>query len=47
MKKIIPVLSVMFVFLGFALPSFAVITPEEAMSETYIQGHDIPMKCQD
>lgn len=39
MKKIIPVLSIMFVFLGFALPSFAVITPEEAMSETYIQGH--------
>lgn len=39
MKKIIPVLSIMFVFAGFALPSFAVITPEEAMSETYIHGH--------
>lgn len=39
MKKIVTVLSIMFVFLSLALPSFAVITPEEAMSETYIQGH--------
>lgn len=36
MRKI---LSVIFVYIAFVLPSFAVITPEEATSETYIQNH--------
>ncbi len=36
MKKI---LTVLFVFAFFGLPSVAVITPEEATSETYIQNH--------
>ena len=39
MKKILSTLFVTFVFFALALPSLAVITPEEAMSETYIQGH--------
>ena len=39
MKKIFSALSVIFVFFALALPAKAVITPEEAMSETYIQGH--------
>jgi len=36
MKKI---LSLLFIFIAFKLPSFAVITPEEATSESYIQNH--------
>lgn len=36
MKKFLPI---MFVLLAINLPSFAAITPEEAMSETYIQNH--------
>lgn len=36
MKKI---LSLMFVFVTFGLPSMAVITPEEATSEKYIENH--------
>lgn len=39
MKKIFSALSVIFVFCAVSLPSLAVITPEEAMSETYVQGH--------
>ena len=39
MKKIFSALFLTFVFVSFALPSFAVITPEEEMSETYIKGH--------
>jgi len=39
MKKIFSALSVIFVFFALAVPALAVITPEEAMSETYIQGH--------
>lgn len=36
MKRI---LSLLFVFMSFGLPSLAVITPEDAMSETYIRNH--------
>ena len=36
MKKI---LSVLFILSVFVLPSSAIITPEEATSETYIQNH--------
>lgn len=36
MKKF---LSALFVFTAFSLPTFAVITPEEATSEAYIQNH--------
>lgn len=36
MKKI---LSLLFIFVAFGLPSLAVITPEEATSQTYIQNH--------
>jgi hypothetical protein len=39
MKKIFSALLLTFVSMSFASPSFAVITPEEAMSQTYIQGH--------
>ena len=39
MKKILSALFATFVFFALSLPSLAVITPEEAMSETYIQGH--------
>lgn len=36
MKK---VLSALFIYSILALPSLAVITPDEALSDTYIQGH--------
>lgn len=39
MKKSLSILFILSVFVINALPSFAVITPEEEMSETYIKGH--------
>ena len=36
MKKI---LSLLFVFVTFGLPSLAAITPEDAISDSYIQNH--------
>lgn len=39
MKKFLSVLFVLSVFTAMALPSFAIITPEEEMSETYLKGH--------
>lgn len=39
MKKFLSALFGLFVFSALALPSFAVITPEEAMSDAYIHAH--------
>lgn len=39
MKKVLSILFILSVLTINVLPSFAVITPEEEMSETYIKGH--------
>lgn len=39
MRKILSILSGICVISALSLPALAVITPEEAMSESYVQGH--------